>query len=41
MNKKDYEIKGIEIEDLIPFSLYSSQVYQGERLEQFVNSIER
>ena len=31
----------IKIEDLVPFSIQTAQVYQGERLEQLMDSIER
>ena len=41
MIEKSCEMREVRIGDLIHFSLQSSQVYQGERLEQLVSSIER
>lgn len=41
MNEKLRETKEIRLDDLIPFQLRSSQSYQGARLEQLMDSIER
>lgn len=41
MNEKLQETKEIRLDKLIPFQLRSSQPYQGARLEQLMNSIER
>lgn len=41
MYEMSHEVREVSIGDLIPFSLQSSQVYQGERLEQLMSSIER
>lgn len=39
--EKSCEMREVSIGDLIHFSLRSSQVYQGERLRQLMNSIDR
>lgn len=36
-----HEVREINLDDLIPFHLYTTQVYQGERLVQLVDSIEK
>lgn len=41
MNEKLQETKEIRLDKLIPFQLRSSQPYQGARLKQLMNSIER
>lgn len=41
MNEEFRGIKEIRLDDLIPFQLRSSQSYQGARLEQLMDSIER
>lgn len=41
MDEKLRETKEIRLDDLIPFQLRSSQSYQGARLEQLMDSIER
>lgn len=41
MCKVTNEVKEVNIRDLIPFRIQSSRTYEGERLEQLMNSIER
>lgn len=41
MSEKLCERREVRLDDLIPFQLRPSQTYQGERLEQLVNSIDR
>lgn len=41
MDDRLHEVREIKLDDLIPFHLYTTQVYQGDRLEQLVNSIEK
>lgn len=41
MNKGVGEIRELRLEDLKPFSIYTSQIYQGERMEQLMSSIDR
>lgn len=41
MHNPDSKIIEIKLENLIPFSIHSSQTYHGERLEQLMSSIER
>lgn len=41
MNKESSGIMEIRLQDLVPFSIQSSQTYQGERLAQLMDSIER
>lgn len=41
INEKLQETKEIRLDDLIPFQLRSSQLYQGARLRQLMNSIQR
>lgn len=41
MNEESYEMKEVSIDDLIHFGLQSSQGYQGDRLRQLMNSIDR
>lgn len=36
----DSEIKEIRIEDMVPFKYHSGQMYEGERLQQLMDSIE-
>jgi ParB family transcriptional regulator, chromosome partitioning protein len=40
-NLKTGEIVDVKLDNLIPFRKHSSQIYQGERLEQLMSSIER
>ncbi len=41
MNKGVDEVRELRLEDLKPFSIYTSQIYQGERMEQLMSSIDR
>lgn len=41
MDDRLHEVREIKLDDLIPFHLYTTQVYQGERLVQLVDSIEK
>lgn len=41
MNTEAHEEKNINLKDLISFRLHSSQTYEGDRLEQLMDSIER
>ena len=37
----DSEIKEIRLEDMVPFKYHSGQMYEGERLLQLMDSIEK
>lgn len=40
MNSETHNEKNISLNDLVKFSLHSSQTYTGERLRQLMDSIE-
>ena len=41
MDERLHEVREVHLGDLVPFQLHTTQIYQGERLEQLVHSIER